>query len=138
MALPVPEMATAPAPNFEVTRRLTGKQKAAILVLQLGREESARVLGKLSELELEELSAEVARMGGVPADVSAAVVDEFTSALSDADDNGAHGGFESARELLIRALGPERAADIIERLSHSIVDTPFAFMHHLDARQIVS
>jgi flagellar motor switch protein FliG len=138
MTLPVAEAPAAPAPATDLTRRLTGRQKAAILVLQLGREESARVLGKLSELELEELSAEVARMGGVPADVSAAVVDEFTNALSDDDQSGAHGGFESARQLLIRALGPERAADIIERLSHSIVEMPFAFMQNLDARQIVS
>ncbi len=137
LALPVAEVAIAPEPNHDVTRRLTGRQKAAILVLQLGREESTRVLGKLSELELEELSAEIARMGGVPSEVSAAVVDEFTDALSD-DENGAHGGFESARELLIRALGPERAADIIDRLSHSMVEMPFAFMQHLDSRQIVS
>jgi flagellar motor switch protein FliG len=138
MALPVAEMTTAPAATYEATRRLTGRQKAAILVLQLGREESTRVLGKLSEIELEELSAEIARMGGVPTEVSAAVVDEFTNALSDDDENGAHGGFESARELLIRALGAERAADIIERLSNSMVEMPFAFMQHLDSRQIVS
>jgi flagellar motor switch protein FliG len=140
LQLPVPDLAPAPAPtpNYELTRRLTGRQKAAILVLQLGREESAKVLGKLNELELEELSAEIARMGGVPSDVSAAVVEEFTTALSDDDESGAHGGFASARELLIRALGPERAAAIIDRLESSMVETPFAFMQHLDSRQIVS
>jgi flagellar motor switch protein FliG len=137
LTLPVAEPAPALSTNYELTRRLTGRQKAAILVLQLGREESTRVLGKLSELELEELSAEIARMGGVPSDVSAAVVEEVTAALSD-DESGSHGGFESARELLIRALGPERAADIIDRLSHSMVEMPFAFMQHLDARQIES
>jgi flagellar motor switch protein FliG len=56
---------------------MSGFRKAAVLVLQLGRVESSRVLGVLSDKELEELTAEIARMGEVSAEVSAAVLAEF-------------------------------------------------------------
>jgi flagellar motor switch protein FliG len=125
-------------PSIEdVTGTLTGRQKAAILVLQLGREESARVLGQLSEFELEELSAEIARMGDVPADLASAVIGEFTETLTDGM-SAAHGGFEMARDLITRALGPDRAAEMVDRLASTMVQMPFAFLHHLDPRQVVS
>jgi flagellar motor switch protein FliG len=108
-----------------------------VLVLQLGREESARVLGQLSELELEELSTEIARMGNVPSEVSAAVLGEFAGVLT----NGAattRGGMDLARELLLSTVGEKRAGEMLERLSQSFVELPFAFMQNLDSRQITS
>ncbi len=53
-------------PVADLLRGMTGFRKAAILMMQLGRVESSRVLGNLSDRELEELSAEIARMGEVP------------------------------------------------------------------------
>jgi flagellar motor switch protein FliG len=126
---------TAPLPD--PLRGMSGRQKAAVLVLQLGREESARVLGQLSELELEELSSEIARMGNVSADVSAAVMGEFAGVLA----NGAastRGGMDLARDLLLSTVGAQRAGEMLERLSQSFVELPFAFMQNLDSRQITS
>jgi flagellar motor switch protein FliG len=133
-------VAAAPAPEPPAPDPLlgmTGRQKAAVLVLQLGRDESARVLGQLSEVELEDLSAEIARMGSVSADVSAAVMGEFAGVLA----NGAattRGGMDLARELLLSTVGAQRAGEMLERLSQSFVELPFAFMQNLDARQITS
>jgi len=129
----VPAAPPAPDPLLG----LTGRQKAAVLVLQLGRSESARVLGELSETELEDLSAEIARMGDVPPAVSAAVLGEFAGTLA----SGAattRGGLELARDLLLATVGPERAREMLDRLSQTFVELPFAFMQNLDARQIVS
>jgi flagellar motor switch protein FliG len=133
---PPPAAVPAPAPADPLAG-MTGRQKAAVLVLQLGRDESARVLGKLSETELEELSAEIARMGSVPPEVSAAVLGEFAGMLA-AGGATTRGGLELARELLLATLGPQRAEEMLERLSQTFVELPFAFMQHLDARQIVS
>lgn len=135
-AAPAPAAVPAIPPPNDVLRGMPGRQKAAILVLQLGKEESARVLGQLSEAELEDLSTEIARIGIVPNDVAAAVLAEFAGLL--ASGVGARGGMELARELLYAAVGPQRAGEILERLSQSFVELPFSFMQNLDARQIVS
>jgi flagellar motor switch protein FliG len=139
VALPVAEAPepAPPAPAPDPIAGMTGRQKAAVLVLQLGRNESAKVLSQLSGTELEELSAEIARMGNVPPAISAAVLSEFAGMLAT---GGAttRGGLELARELLLATVGPQRAEEIIDRLSETFVESPFAFMQNLDARQIVS
>lgn len=134
---PAPVFAPPPAPAPDPLLGLTGRQKAAVLVLQLGRNESARVLGELSETELEDLSAEIARMGSVPPEVCAAVLGEFAAQLAS---GGAttRGGLQLARDLLLATVGADRAEEMLDRLSQSFVELPFAFMQNLDARQIVS
>ena len=131
-----PRAVTPPA-AADPLRGMTGRQKAAVLVLQLGREESARVLGNLSEAELEELSTEIARMGSVPPEVSSAVLGEFAGMLANSGVT-TRGGLELAKELLYATVGRQRGEEILERLSKSFVELPFAFMQNLDARQIVS
>src|ERR1700733_10399246 len=108
---------------------MTGFRKAAVLMLQLGRVESAKVLGVLSETELEELTAEIARMGEVSREVSAAVLAEFTYMLL-AGPGAARGGLEHARRMLIATVGERRANEILERISESMIDLPFSFLQH--------
>ncbi len=126
-----------PPPAVDPLRGMTGRQKAAVLVLQLGREESARVLGNLSEIELEELSTEIARMGNVSAEISNAVISEFAGTLANSGTT-TRGGMELAKELLFATVGHQRGTEILERLAKTFVELPFAFMQNLDARQIVS
>jgi len=138
LQLPGSEMElVSQAPTVDPLRGMNGRQKAAVLVLQLGREESIRVLSKLSEAELEDLSAEIARMGSVNPDISNAVIGEFAGTLATGVST-TRGGMDLARELLQATMGEQRAAEMIERLSQSFVELPFSFMQHLDARQIVS
>lgn len=140
--LPFPAQPAAAAADDMVAgllAALTPQQKAAILVLQLGRDESARVLAQLGEDELEELSTEIARMGSVPPEVATAVVDEFTAVLA----GGAlavptYGGMAAARDMLAASVGRERAEAIADRVSQNFVELPFSFLQKLDPRQIVS
>src|SRR3954468_166254 len=134
---PVPAPAPAPTPGPDLLFGMTGRQKAAVLVLQLGRTESAKVLGELSEAELEDLSAEIARMGSIRNEVAAAVLGEFAGMLA-AGGATTRGGLELARDLLLATVGAERATEMLDRLSQTFVELPFAFMQNLDARQIVS
>lgn len=137
--LPFPAPAIAPEESFpEPAFDLTARQKAAVLVLQLGRDESSRVLAELGEAELEELSTEIARMGTVPPDVSAAVLAEFTLMLEAGTGPNTRGGMAAARDLLAASVGLERANAIADRVSQNFVELPFAFLQKLDHRQIVS
>jgi flagellar motor switch protein FliG len=139
LTLPIAEPGVPPAPEppADPLAGLTGRQKAAILVLQLGRADSARVLGQLSESELEDLSAEIARLGEVPAETANAVLAEFAGVLTSGVST-TRGGVELARELLLATVGEGRAEQMLDRLAQSFVELPFAFMTNLDSRQIVS
>jgi flagellar motor switch protein FliG len=141
LQLPGTEPALAPVipalPAIDPLIGVSNRQKAAILVLQLGKAESARVLSQLDEAELEELSAEIARIGSVNADTSAAVLGEFATELTSGG-AATRGGVDLARDLLRAAVGDERAGEILDRVSQSFVELPFAFMQNLDARQITS
>ena len=65
----------------DVLRAMTGRRKAAILILQMDRRSSARVLSQMRDTELEELAAEIARARDVAPALSAAVLREFGARL---------------------------------------------------------
>lgn len=120
-----------------MTATLTGAQKAALLLLQLGRERAARVLAEMDEHEIEELTAEILRLEHVDQDLVDDVLDEFWSAAT-IGGAGVGGGAALALRLLEASLGPERAADMMERLQTSLAGQPFEFLQQVDARQVVS
>jgi flagellar motor switch protein FliG len=124
---------TTPALN---TTSMTGLRKAAILLVRMGKEHSSRVLAGLSESEVEEITAEIARLGKLEPDVVGDVIDEFY-AMATTRHVGA-GGMAYARELLEASLGPERATLILDRLQASMTDMPFNFLSHADPRQLLS
>lgn len=115
---------------------MTNRRKAAILVLQLDKRASAKVLSKLSEVELEELSMEIARMGDISTEMSEAVLHEFGAIA--AAGTGGQGGMDQTRALLVAAVGEARADEIMGRLASTVFDMPFTFLHDADARQLVS
>ncbi|WP_306212996.1 flagellar motor switch protein FliG [Actinoplanes sp. RD1] len=118
------------------TNSMTGLRKAAILLVRMGKEYSTRVLANMSETEVEELSAEIARLGKLEPEVVVDVIDEFY-ALATTKHAGA-GGMAYARELLEASLGTERAQLILDRLQASMTDMPFNFLSHADPRQLLS
>lgn len=139
-ALTRPALSLAPTgPAVEAVDLLmgyTGRQRAAILLLELGPDECGEVLGRLSEEEIEDLSTEVARLESVPPEVTHAVLKLFGKATVTSTQT--HGGFELARELLVNTVGADRAANILERVAATMVEMPFHAFHTLDPRQIVS
>ncbi len=116
---------------------LTGAQKAAVLLVQLGKEKSAAVLKSLRESEVEEVLSEIARMRGVPTETVDAVFEEFQT-MSSARRYYAQGGMEFAREVLEATLGGDRAKELLDRMKASLVEMPFEFLRRADARQVLS
>ena len=114
-----------------------GVRKAAILLIQMGRERAASVLAHLSESEVEAISAEIARLEAINSTESEAVLTEFRMMMT-ARAHIAQGGLSLAQELLEQSLGPERAATIMSRLSAAAVQMPFQFLHRADPAQLRS
>lgn len=115
---------------------LTGTQKAALLLIQIGREGAARVMAQLDESEIEELTTEIARLERVDPVAAQSVLDEFYASSMGGD--GSHGGLGFAQQVLEASLGRERAAGVMERLATSLQGQPFEFLQFADARQVVS
>ena len=119
------------------TGAMTGLRRAAVLLLQLDKTASTRVLSLLRETEVEELSSEIARLGAVDSAAADQVLAEFHDAVVHRS-HAQEGSLEYAGELLRGSLGEERAAEIVDRLSASMTDVPFGFLNHADPRQLLS
>lgn len=117
--------------------RLTGKRKAAILLVTMGPERAAKVLKNLEDSEVEALTIEIANLGKVTNEERKAVLEEFQS-LTKAREMIISGGIDYAKEMLIKAFGPEKAMQIIERLVSNLAVKPFEFMKSADVVQIVN
>lgn len=114
---------------------MSGKQKAAILLVSLRPEISSAVFKHLREDEIEDLTLEIAGIKRVQPDQRDAVLEEFHE-LMVAREYLEHGGIEYARELLEKALGSAKADDIINRLTASLQVRPFDFARKTDATQL--
>jgi flagellar motor switch protein FliG len=114
-----------------------GVRKTAILLVQMGREKAAQVMTHLSDSEVEAVSAEIARLEEIGVAETEAVLAEFKE-MATARAHIARGGLAFARALLEESMGPERAAEIIERLNAAAVKLPFQFLHRADPAQIRS
>ncbi|MDI6799977.1 MAG: flagellar motor switch protein FliG [Actinomycetota bacterium] len=115
--------------------KLSEKQKAAALLVSLGMEVSADLLRRMKEDDIEKLTLEIANMRKLPAEVMDEVVKEFYE-LCVARDFVRQGGIEYAEEVLQKALGAGKAAEIINRLSSSLDIAPFDFLRHTDPGEI--
>jgi flagellar motor switch protein FliG len=114
-----------------------GARKAAILLIQLGKDKAASVMNHLTETEVELISAEIARLEAVSADESTSVLGEFRDLLT-ARAHVAQGGLSYAQQLLEQSLGADRASEIVERLNAAAVKMPFQFLHRADPAQLRS
>jgi flagellar motor switch protein FliG len=116
---------------------LTGRQKAAILLISLGPDVSASVYKHLSEEEIEKLTLEISNVRQVTTDEKEEVLEEFHQ-IALAQNYIAQGGIAYAKEVLEKALGPEKAMNIINRLTSALMVRPFDFARKADPMQILN
>ena len=116
---------------------LTGAQKAAVLLVQVGQENAAKVLSHMRPAEIEELTAEILRLRSVSPEIAGVVLEEFHSMIASPLRGGA-GGMDFAQALLEGALGADGAAEVLGRVAESQVVQPFQFLHQADPQQILT
>jgi flagellar motor switch protein FliG len=118
-------------------QEMTGLRKAAVLLVQLGKDHSAQVLKSLREPEVEILTAEIARLEEVDADVASSVLLEFQE-LAAARHYYAQGGLAYAEEVLVATLGPDKAREVLARLKAVLVELPFQFLRRVEPQMVLS
>ena len=120
-----------------MAQKLTGTQKAAILLMQAGKQRAASVLRELREHEVSEIMAEVARLHDVEENEIENVLNEF-SEIHTARAHVAQGGYSTAREILEASFGRTKADEILDNLGVTVVAAPFEFLHRADTRQVIT
>lgn len=118
-------------------KELTGKQKAAILLISMGPDVSASVYKHLSEEEIEKLTLEISGVKKVDSLAKEEILEEFHN-IALAQDYITQGGIGYAKTVLEKALGSDQAAVIINRLTSSLQVRPFDFARKADAGQILN
>ncbi|WEA43415.1 flagellar motor switch protein FliG [Priestia aryabhattai] len=116
---------------------LTGKQKAAILLISLGPDVSASIYKHLSEDEIEQLTLEISSVRKVEPSLKEAVLHEFEQ-ITLAQNYLEKGGVSYAKQVLEKALGSEQAMMIINRLTSSLQVRPFDFARKADPMQLLN
>ncbi len=114
-----------------------GLQKAAILLIVLGPEKSATIFKHLKEEEIEELTLEIANTRSITPQIKDQVINEFYE-ICLAQQYISEGGIGYAKELLEKALGSEKAMDVIGKLTASLQVKPFEFIRKTDASQLLN
>ena len=117
--------------------KITGLQKAAILLIALGPEKSASVFKHLKDDEIEELTLEIANTRSITPQLKEDVINEFYQ-ICLAQQYIAEGGISYAKELLEKSFGSEKARDVIGKLTSSLQVKPFEFVRKTDASQLLS
>lgn len=119
----------------EKEKELTGKQKAALLLISLGPEVSASIYKHLNEEEIERLTLEISGVKKVEPEIKEDIIEEFHH-IALAQDYISQGGIGYARTVLEKALGSEHAQAIINRLTSSLQVRPFDFARRAEPTQL--
>ena len=100
-------------PAVEDARKLTGPEKAAVVLLSLG-EDHTRLWQNLDEDEIKEISQAMATLGTVSSSVVEELLVEFVSGMSGS--GSVMGSFEQTQRLLTAFMPSERVEGLMEEI----------------------
>jgi flagellar motor switch protein FliG len=116
---------------------LTGRQKAAILVVALGRASASEVMRRMTAREVETVALEIAELGDVPHALVEQVIAQFWDDASE-DRRAERGGVDYAHEVLSDTFGAPDGERIFGKVVESIDSRSFRVLQQLDSGQLVS
>lgn len=118
--------------------RLSGVQKAAILFITLGPDVASGIIKKLPDNDIQKITYEIANITAVSSSERSEILKEFLE-MNKAKDFLIEGGIEYARNLLSKALGSQKAQDILNKVSEATQQyRPFAIARKADPVQLLN
>ena len=116
---------------------LTGKQKAAVLLMSMDVDVAAKVFQELDMKEVEQIAVEITNMRDLPPSVVENVIEEFYQLMS-AQSYMVEGGLDYAQLILEKSYGYEQAKDIIEKIRVLTTVRGFNILKKADPQQLAS
>ena len=129
--------AAAASDMYSEPKPMTSREKAAILFIALGGDYAAKIFEHMDDDEIETITLEIANNKQVSAEKKAMVISEFYQLMM-ANDYISTGGLEYAQNVLEKALGADKAMDILNRLTTSLQVRPFEFLRKTDPAQLLN
>lgn len=115
-----------------------GLKKAAILMITLGSEASSQIMKMLPDNVIQKISYEIANIDYVKPEERDIIVNEFIE-MQQAREYIIDGGIDYAKSLLNKALGPQRAKEVIDMLNQiQLRERPFDIARKADLRQLTN
>ncbi len=118
-----------------MAQEMSPREKAAILMVALGKDASAQIYQHLTEEEIEQLTLNITALQTFDKETQDDVLEEFYD-ICVAQKYISEGGIDYARDLLMSAVGQEKADELIRKLSASLQVRPFDFARRADAMQL--
>ena len=115
----------------------TGRRRAAALLVALGPELAAEILRTLPEEDMSRLTWEIVGIGSLTQKEREEIMSTFYEALVGRDFVSV-GGLEYAQDMLERAVGKDRADEIVTKLSAHTGARPFQFLQQVDPKDLVN
>ncbi len=113
------------------------REKAAILMISVGKDYAAKVYKYLSDEEIEQMTLSITSVRRVEPEIKESVVQEFIQ-MCIAQKYISEGGIDYARDILEKAFGTDDANELIMRLSASLRVKPFDFIRRADSTQVLN
>lgn len=116
---------------------MTGTDKAAILLLYLGNEVTAKVFEHMDDNEIKKISKSMGALGHISRATIMEVVEDFTNVVN--PESGIFSqGDEFVRKILEKALGPDKAAMLMEELAASSYGDLVDILANMDSKSIAN
>src|ERR1700755_1164131 len=108
-------MAKAPKPAVkDDVRSLSGAERAAIIMLSLGEDHSAKIWSMMDEEEVKEISQVMSNLGSVSSSVIEKLMVDFVSQMSGT--GSLMGSYESTERLIARFMPEDKVSQIMEEI----------------------
>lgn len=119
------------------SEQLSGRQKAAVLLMSLDVDISAKVFQELDMKEVEQIAVEITNLKDLPPNVVEDVIEEFYQLMT-AQSYMVEGGLEYAQLLLEKSYGLDQAREIIEKIRVLTTVRGFNILKKSDPQQLAS
>jgi flagellar motor switch protein FliG len=126
-------------PSTAITKanELTGRQKAAVFIMAVGPEASANIYRLLSDDEMEILTTQIAGMQNVNSSLIQEVMGEYHTMIK-AQEYIASGGIEYAKQVLEKAVGENKAMEIVRKVQMTLQVKGFNILQEVDPNQLMA
>lgn len=108
-------------------------RRVAKFLLLIGEDEAAKILPHLNEKQIERIIPEIASIRTVNKDEASVILAEFNELLTQAKSSG---GIETAREMLERAYGKEKADQMLQNAVQFDGEKPFEYLNDFDEQRL--
>jgi len=116
---------------------LTGKQKAAVLLMTMDIDVASKIFKDLDLEEVEQIAVEITNLKDLGNNIIEEVIEEFYSLIT-ASNYMVEGGFDYAQVLLEKTYGPERAREIVEKIRVLTTVKGFNVLKKSDPQQLAN